>query len=222
MKNIDHTLNALKNAFLLALCLSLFFGSFANSTPLQCDTPLHSKGRDSIEVVTGYQNPTVASGAQVYWHPAPSSAPIDLTIVYLGANLDALGSPSGGHVDISAGIVKPGTANSVSIRILGGESWQFPIHEATFNPYRQKIYQIGFFQGKHMGLISAIGQGKRIEIDVNNDGVLQKRVTFDLSHTRIRDALLASAKSRIVSHDPAVCSMTPVPSENLRHDTMRR
>ncbi len=187
-----------------------FAWNHAGAASLRCDVALHSAMGGTVEVVTGYSAPNLPQGSQVYWHVGPASSSIGLIIVYLGANLDYLGNPSGGHIDVRLRKYQLSHNNMLIIMDENGQSWSFHIDDdLVLSSRRFALYQIGFFKKRHEALISAVGQGHRITISVSQDGRTIERRVFNLSKTEGRDALLSIAKSKVTSGDTKACSTEP-------------
>jgi hypothetical protein len=186
----------------MAVALGLPASALAQAPAVRCDVVVQSQAGGMIEVLSATQ---ATAPPQITWRPASSSLGAELLVGFQGSSLAALGEPSGVHIRFPIEPRQPPESTTLNIRTQNGRYWRF-VGQAVEQGAPDAAY-VEFGQDLAYGraMLSAIADGQTLTISVEHYDRTVGSTTFGTTALRARDVLLAQARRKFETADPAMC-----------------
>jgi hypothetical protein len=186
----------------MALAMGLPGSALAQAPAVRCDVVVQSQSGGMIEVLSADK---ATASPQITWRPASSSLAAELLVAFQGSSLAALGEPSGVYIRFPIEPRTPPESTTLNIRTANGRYWRF-VGQAVERDAPDAAY-VEFGQDLAYGraLLSAISDGQPVTISVEHYDRTVGSTVFGTAALRARDVLLAQAKRKFETADPAMC-----------------
>ena len=179
---------------------------FPLKQPQTCQVHLSSGGGGTLDVGVidpDSKLPFKDQPLHVFWHPPIKGGGMDLVISYRSANLNALGTPTGGRTQFAPGIGSSASQFQALVSDGDAQVWRFGADTDFGSEQGDFIFSTNDPSGR--AVISAIASGKTVKVVILKSGISVASASFNSSATSGRDRLLATARHIIETSNPRFC-----------------
>ena len=176
------------------------------TTAKRCDIVVQSQAGGVIEMISGLTTKAgLPAPPPVTWRPAASSGAAELVVAYQNAAPAGLGEPSGLYIRFPIEPHTPPDSTVLDIRSANGRNWRFPGQAVEQGPGDTAFVEFNEDLAYGRALLGAIADGQTVSISVQHYDRAVGSVTFGTASQRPRDLLVAQARRKFETGDPASC-----------------